>query len=117
MLAEFTHPPKQFTPKQFWKREQVVAFYNALTSLKLRALFLLGATTGLRKGEILSLRIEDIDHSTRMIMPKVHSGRTKHSWVSFYNAECEALLREYVDSLSPIMRARGRLFPYCSRDF
>lgn len=107
LLAEFSHPPKQFTPKTFWKREQVVAFYDALSSLKMKALFLMGATTGLRKGEILSLRIEEIDHSTRMIMPKVHSGRTKHSWVSFYNAECEAVLREYIDSLSQVFRARG----------
>ena len=66
MLAEFSHPPKQLTPKTFWKREQVVAFYNALTILKMKALFLMGATTGLRKGEMLSLRIDEIDHNTRM---------------------------------------------------
>jgi integrase len=117
LLAEFSHPPKQFVPKTFWKREQIAAFYNALSSLKMKALFLMGATTGLRKGEILSLRIDDIDHSTRMIMPKVHSGRTKHSWVSFYNAECEAVLREYMDSLSPVFRARGKLFPLRVLDF
>jgi integrase len=88
-----------------------------LSSLKLKALFLMGATTGLRKGEILSLRIDEIDHSSRMIKPHVHSGRTKHSWVSFYNTECEAVLREYIDNLSPVMRARGKLFPMSVRDF
>jgi integrase len=76
LLEEFDFPHHQLVPKTFYSREQVQRFYSELTTLKMRALFLMGATTGLRKDEILSLRIDDIDHTTRMITPLVHSGRT-----------------------------------------
>ncbi len=117
LLSDFAFPQRQFKPKHFWSREQVASFYGCLTTLRMRALFLMGATTGLRKGELFSLRIDDISFSTRMVVPKVHSGRTKHSWVSFYNEECEHVLRQHIESMRPVMRARGKLFAESCRDF
>jgi integrase len=117
LLSDFSFPQRQFKPKPFWSREQIASFYNALTTLRMKALFLMGATTGLRKGELLSLRVDDIDFSTRTVIPKVHSGRTKHSWVSFYNEECEHALRQHIAAMRPATKAKGKLFAESCRDF
>jgi integrase len=117
LLADFVFPHPPFTPKRFWTREELQRFFDALISLKMKTLFLMGATTGLRKGELLSLHIEDVDFDERIVVPKVHTGNTKHSWVSFYNEECGEILGRYVDSLSPVKKANGKLFPISSRDF
>ena len=84
-------------------------FYESLKTLKEKALFMLYATTGLRREEILSLRPEDVDFSKRMITPNNHLGETKKSWVSFYNKEAETALNEY---LATKKQSRSeRLFP------
>ena len=123
LLSDFAFPQRQFKPKPFWKREQIASFYSCLSTLRMKALFLMGATTGLRKGELLSLRVEDIDFRTRMVVPKLHTGRTKHSWVSFYNEECEQVLRQHVEAkqrieaMRPGMKRKGKLFAESCRDF
>ena len=109
VVASFKFPHQAFKPKQIVSKEQVRQFYECLETLKEKALFMLYATTGLRREEILSLKPEDINYGKRMITPKNHEGETKKSWVSFYNEEAETLLKEYLaakrQSRSP------RLFP------
>jgi integrase len=98
-----------FKPKQILSKEQLKQFYECLESKKEKALFLLYATTGLRRDEILSLRSEDVEFEKRMITPSNHNGETKKPWVSFYNEEAETALREYLAQRGP-SRSR-RLFP------
>jgi hypothetical protein len=31
-----------------------------------------------------------------MIIPKAHNGKTKKSWITFYNDEAEKVLKEYL---------------------
>jgi integrase len=70
--------------------------YDALTTGKDKALFLLYATSGLRRMEILSFHEGDVDFDKRRIIPKNHNGTsTKNSWVSFYNYEVSQVLQEY----------------------
>jgi integrase/recombinase XerD len=89
--------------------EQLKQFYGCLETSKEKALFMLYATTGLRRDEILSLKLEDIDFERRMITPNNHHGETKKSWVSFYNEEAETVLKEY---LATKKKSRSqRLFP------
>lgn len=38
----------------------------------------------------------EIDRKNRMLIPESHQGKTKNSWVSFYNMEAESLLNDYV---------------------
>jgi hypothetical protein len=59
-------------------------------------LFLLYATTGLRRDEVLSLKPENIDSEKQMITPCNHEGETKKSWVSFYNKEAEKAFSDAV---------------------
>jgi len=117
LLEEFAFPRPQLTPKPFWNKSQIRAFHGALSSPRMKALLLMGATSGLRKGEITGLSFDDVDFQSRTVVPKVHTGTTKHSWVSFYNEECEAALAEHIESMRPVMRARGKLFAVSSRDF
>ena len=77
-------------------REQLQKFFETLRTPIARALFLMYASSGLRKMELLSLKKEDIDMENRMIIPKNHSGETKKSWVAFFNQEAEAALKEYM---------------------
>jgi integrase/recombinase XerD len=105
----FEFPHQAFKPKQIVSREQVKGFYEYLETPKEKALFMLYATTGLRRDEILSLKPEDIDFEKRMITPNNHLGETKKSWVSFYNEEAEKALKEY---LATKKQSRSdRLFP------
>jgi integrase len=117
LLEEFAFPRPQMMPKPFWNKTQIQAFYDALTSPKMKALLLMGATTGLRKGEVVGLRFDDVDFRTRAVIPKVHAGTTKHSWASFYNKECEEALARHIATMSPAIKSRGKLFPLSSRDF
>ena len=56
------------------------------------------ATTGLRKGEVLSLTLENLDMERRMIISNNHhrNESAKRSWVSFYNDEAEEALKKYL---------------------
>ena len=109
VVASFKFPHQVFKPKQIVSKEQIQQFYKALETKKEKALFILYATTGLRREEILSLKPEDIDFSKRMITPNNHLGETKKSWVSFYNEEAEKALNEY---LATKKQSRSdRLFP------
>jgi integrase len=108
-VSSFKFPHQLFKPKQILDKEQLQQFYKCLETAKEKALFLLYSTTGLRRDEILSLKLEDIDFSKRMITPNNHSGETKKSWVSFYNEEAEQALREYAKTKK---NSRSqRLFP------
>jgi integrase len=109
VVASFKFPHQIFKPKQIVSREQLQQFYDCLETLKERALFLLYATAGLRREEILSLKPENIDFDKRMITPNNHEGETKRSWVSFYNEEAESALKEYLAAKKP--SRSQRLFP------
>ncbi len=108
-VSSLKFPHQVFKPKEILSKGQLHQFYECLETTKEKALFLLYATTGLRREEILSLKFEDIDFSKRMITPNNHEGETKKSWVSFYNYEAEDALREYLASKKT--SKSHRLFP------
>jgi len=109
VVLTFKFPHQVFKPKQILCREQLKTFYENLETVKEKTLFMLYATTGLRREEILSLKPENIDFDKRMITPNNHEGETKKSWVSFYNEEAEKALKEY---LATKKQSRSqRLFP------
>ncbi len=109
VVNSFRFPNQPFKPKHIISKEQVKQFYKHIETPKEKALFMLYATTGLRRDEILSLRFENIDFSKRMITPNNHTGETKKSWVSFFNDEAEQALKEYLATKKP--SKSQRLFP------
>jgi integrase len=88
-------------------------FFNALQSLQAKTFFLLSVTTGLKKGEILSLKLSDLDLQNKMLTPRLSAGTTQKSWVSFYNDEAAEYLSQYVKSL-PSGADSDKLFPSAS---
>jgi len=108
-VVSFKFPHQVFKPKQILCKEQLKQFYKCLETPKEKALFLLYATTGLRREEVLSLKPDDIDFAKRMITPNNHEGETKKSWVSFYNDEAEQALKEYLETKK--QSRSKRLFP------
>jgi len=96
VVASFRFPHQVYKPKHIVSKEDVRRFYEAIETPKEKALFMLYATSGLRRQEILSLTPDNIDFEKRMITPNNHLGETKKSWCSFYNEEAEEALNEYL---------------------
>lgn len=90
LVEDFKFPRKQCKPKILPDKKQLKTFYNALPD-KYKVTFLALASSGLRVSELLSA---DIDKANHMLIPQAHDGLTKHSWISFYNKETAALLKE-----------------------
>jgi integrase/recombinase XerD len=117
IIETFKFPPKTFKPKRIPTKEDLKRFYNALPSIRMKAYFLLTASSGLRKSEVLGLTVEDVDFEKRMLKPHNHKGTTKHTWVSFYNQEAEDVLKKFRASLTEKQRKSNKLIPISSRDF
>jgi len=117
LVSTFKFPPKTFIPKTIPSRNDLKRFYEALPSVRMKAYFLLVASSGLRKGEVLSLTVNDVDFKLRMFTPHSHKGTSKHSWVSFFNAEAEEMLKEFRAHLTVKQRKSYKLIPISNRDF
>ena len=87
LVESFRFPHQVYKPKHIVSKEDLRRFYEAIDSPKEKALFLLYATSGLRRQEILSLTADNINFEKRMITPSNHLGETLKSWCSFYNEE------------------------------
>jgi integrase len=108
LVETFKFPQIPFKPKTIPTKSDLKLFYNELETLKDKALFLLYATSGLRRQEALHLLISDLDFNTNMIIPKSHNSRTKHTWLTCFNDECANQLKEY---LSMRTDKNPKLFP------
>jgi len=94
-MNEYKHPPTPLRMKQEIEPLDVERFILAIDNLTVRTTALLLATSGLRKNEVLTLGVNDIDRNLGCIIPNCHTGQTKHSAMSFYNFEAEQSLYEY----------------------
>jgi integrase/recombinase XerD len=105
IVESFKLPTIPFQFKKVPTKQELKTFYGKLRNPKEKALFLMYATNGLRKEELTSLRLEDIDFEKRMITPKARVSRTKHTWITFFNEEAYDALQEYLktrrDELGP----------------
>jgi integrase len=96
--------------------------------VRMKAVALLGCSTGMRMGEILSLREGSIDFDRRMITLKAASTKTKKGRSVFFTKECEKALvafqrvrSKYIaDNNKKVAKFKGdkettddgRIFPY-----
>jgi len=111
VVESFRFPKETWTPKPVPTRDDLRRFFKELDSLATQTAFLVYATSGMRRNELLSLTIDDIDLEKRMIIPKnAHqTSTTKNSWVSFFNVETQSYLRRY---LSNRHTDNNRIFPF-----
>ena len=88
-------------------KNDLYKFYESLDDLEEKALFLLIASSGLRKHEAIQLKLKDINFEKRMVIPNYDS-ETKRTWVSFYNCEAEKVLKRWLEKRN---QRSERLFP------
>jgi integrase len=117
LVSTFKFLPKIVKPKIIPSKEELRRFYHALPSIKMKAYFLLTASSGLRKGEVLSLRSSEVNFKLRMLTPNNHKGSTKYCWVSFYNKEAEKILMKFRSKLTKKEEKSQKILPISSRDF
>jgi len=97
LVQTFKFPKRTYTPKTVPSKEDLRRFFDALENDRDRALFLMYATSGLRRTELLGLTVDDIDLENRLIIPKnAHNGATKNTWATCFNVETQTYLRQYL---------------------
>ena len=80
--------------------EEVREGFLALNRTDQKVIYLLLATTGLRKSEVLALRPEHIVWEYRAVIPRIDR-RTKRTGITFFNREAEAWLKYYMETERP----------------
>ncbi|MEA2089400.1 MAG: tyrosine-type recombinase/integrase [Thermoproteota archaeon] len=108
MVKSFRFPNVPFKPKRIVSKKKVKKFYECLENVRDKATFLMLATSGLRKAELLGLRLKDIDIEKRVVFPN-KSNRTKRTWITFFNMEAQAVLKEYLRNNG--FSEENRIFP------
>jgi integrase len=107
-LAEgFKLPKRELRPKVIPTRAKLRKFYESITAARDKAAFLMLASSGLRRDELLDLKAEDVDFDKRMVIPSQRQSMTKQTWVSFYNEEAGQVLERYLHENS---RNDGAIF-------
>ncbi len=79
--------------------EEVQRLLNSFTNIKHKAIFTLCYSAGLRVGEILNLKVEDIDSDRMQI--RIHQGKGQKDRYSILSEKVLGLLREYVKEYRP----------------
>jgi len=84
-------------PVDLPNKKQLKKGFEAQHSVLAKVVYLLTATTGLRKCEILALQKQNINTKLRSVIAN-HYTRKKRSGITFYNRECEEWLNKYLET-------------------
>ena len=113
----YKHPQASLKVKEEIELEKVKRFIEAIDDIGVKCFALFLASSGLRKSEIFSLKKKEVNRELRCIIPNCHSGKTKHSGISFYNEEAEKALLEFEKCMNPWQKLSDRLIPIGSDRF
>ncbi len=102
LVGSFKFPRAELQPRFLPTKKQLSEFFGELSGHE-RPLFLLYASSGLRRSEVLDLRADQLDLENRAIIP-CHATTQKKSWISFYNEEAESELKPWLTSEGKIFR-------------
>jgi len=99
--------------KELWfTKEDLRKFYYVLEKTKFptrnKLLFMLYCTTGLRRGEVLELKLEHIKPELRCIIMNLQRGN-KRTGITFYNEETEHILKQYLKE-NPNLKRNEKMF-------
>ena len=76
---------------------EVMQFFANLPTFEIQVVFLMLYSSGLRIGEILSLRLKNVEFADYSIdATNIHEGQTKHSWFSFFTSQTCDHLENYI---------------------
>ena len=110
-MDDYKHPSSTLKLKPEINKEDVRKFIEAIDDLGVKCAALFLASSGLRRGEVLSLKESDVNRQLRSLIPSCHSGQTKHSGITFYNEEAESCLLEYEQKQTQKEKESDRLLP------
>ncbi|MGB9960247.1 MAG: tyrosine-type recombinase/integrase [Candidatus Bathyarchaeales archaeon] len=113
----YKHPQAPLKVKDEVSPEKVKRFILAIDDVGVRCFAIFLASSGLRKGEVWSLRKKDVIPELRAIIPNSHKGRTKRSGITFYNEEAEEALDAFRKNMTEAQRRSDRLIPIGSVKF
>jgi site-specific recombinase XerD len=98
VVEHIAHPKKPKTLPVVLSKEEVLAVYEAVDSLKYKALIATTYSAGLRISEVCNLRVSDID-SKRMLI-HICCGKGKKDRYVMLSEQLLVLLRQYYGALS-----------------
>jgi len=107
LVDSFRFPRPEIQPRSLPTKKQLSEFFAELKDHE-RPIFLLYASSGLRRSEVLDLRLDQLDLENRAIIP-FHATTQKKSWISFYNGEAEDELKPWLGRV-----AEGKIFKLSS---
>ena len=110
-MDDYKHPSSPLKLKPEIEKEEVKKFIETIDDLGVKCVAMFLASSGLRRGEVLSLKESDVDRVLRSLIPSGHSGQTKHSGITFYNEEAESCLLEYEEKQTQKEKESDRLLP------
>jgi integrase len=95
LVATFRFPEKPFEPPTIPPKKRLQQFYYALEPLDLRVAcyFMLYATSGWRRREVMALHREDVDLEARILTHRVKRSTTKGRLIGCINEEAQDVLR------------------------
>lgn len=98
-IEEFKFSKTRAKIKQIPTDEQLAKFCVSIPSYQAQLVFLILHNSGLRLGEVLSLKFNDVDIDEAMInASEIHQGQTKSAWISFVTRQTANHLDAYVMS-------------------
>jgi len=105
VLGSIPRPKKDRKLPVVLSGDEVRAVFDATENLKHRALLMLVYSSGLRVGEVVRLRVEDLDNVRKLI--HVHTGKGKKDRYTLLSASVMRVVDEYIK----LYRPREWLFP------
>lgn len=98
LADSFTAPASPPQPKRTPDKAALRKVYREINSEKYQVAFLLLATSGLRRRELMELTPADFDLENRAIYPAPDDGQTtKRQWMTFYSPDTEKRLQQVFD--------------------
>jgi len=99
-INEFVFSKEKAKLKKEIPSDEQLALFCSKLDYPVQMIFLILASSGLRIGEVLSLKIDNIDFETNMLdVSEVHQSDTKSSWISFMTNQTSVYIQNYVESL------------------
>ena len=96
-INEFAFTRSKAKIKNELPDNEQLAKFCVLLPHQTQMIFLVMHSSGLRIGEVLSLRFSNYDQNTNMIdASKIHEGSTKSSWISFITEQTAEFLDDYI---------------------
>ncbi len=100
-INEFVFSKEKAVIKKAIPNENQLALFCTKLDFQVQIIFLILVTSGLRVGEVLELKIDNINFDTNMIdVSKIHQSKNKSSWLSFMTNQVMEYFSDYIENLT-----------------